>query len=39
MPLQQLKYQIDYYQTFIVLKRSTIGLKVWILLESYVVLK
>lgn len=39
MPLQQFKYQIDYYQTFIVLKRATIGLKVWILLESYVVLK
>lgn len=39
MPLQQSRYQIDYYQTFIVLKRATIGLKVWILLESYVVLK
>jgi hypothetical protein len=28
MSLQQLRYKIDYHQTFIVLKRATIGLKV-----------
>ena len=39
MPLQQLRYQIDYYQTFIILKKATIGLKVWVLLESYIILK
>lgn len=39
MPLQQFNCKIDYYQTFIILKRATIGLKVWVLLESYIVLK
>jgi hypothetical protein len=39
MPLQSFDYVIDYYQTYIVLKRASLGLKVWLLLESYKVLK
>ena len=39
MPLQSFGYSIDYYQTFIVLKRASLGLKVWMLFESYKELK
>ncbi len=33
MPLQSLKCQIDYYQSFAILKRATIGIKVWTLFQ------
>lgn len=36
MPLQSINYAIEYYQTIIVLKRASLGLKTWVLLESYV---
>lgn len=39
MPLQTIHLCIDYFQSFVILKRATLGLKVWVLFESYVVLK
>ena len=39
MPLQYINLSIDYYQTHITLKRATLGLKTWILLESYEIFK
>jgi hypothetical protein len=39
MPLQTFNLVIDYYQTSIILRRASLGLKVWILFESYKELK
>lgn len=39
MPLQTFDLVIDYFQTFVILKRATLGLKVWILFESFKKLK
>ena len=39
MPLQTFELMIDYHQTSITLRRATLGLKVWILFESYKELK
>lgn len=39
LPLQSFDLIIDYYQTHITLKRATLGLRVWVMLDSYIILK
>jgi len=39
MPLQTFNLVMDYYQTAIILRRASLGLKVWLLFESYKELK
>jgi hypothetical protein len=35
MPLQSMDYTIDYYQSFVIIKRATLGIKVWTLFENF----
>jgi len=36
MPLAFVNLQIDYYQSVVVLRRSNIGLKVWLLFDAVI---